>query len=93
MSTLIDFDVVKKSGLRQRTELEELFGVTYAMVNRYMSGKSFPRGDNRRLISKTVHVIEGLLSKGQLPFSEDKDTESRLRAVKKIRAFVAAQTN
>lgn len=91
MSNNIDFEVARKSGLRQRGELDKVFGVSYPMVNRYLTGKSFPRGKQRRLISEAINVLSSLIEKGTLPFKEDRTEESRATAVEKISAYVAAK--
>ena len=85
---MIDFNNVRKSGLRQRGELDKLFGVSYPMVNRYLTGQSFPRGENRRLINVAVKVIDTLVAQGKLPLPSDRDAEARSKAVDKISAFI-----
>lgn len=84
----LDFTVAKESGLRQRGELDVLFGVTYPMVNRYLKGKAYPRGKNREHIARVLGTVKALMDKGSLPFTDDKDKEYRTKAVAKIADFL-----
>jgi len=83
------FAVAKKSELRQRGELDQIFGVSYPMVNAYMTGRSLPTRSKKR-VDVALKVIDALLDQGKLPFPEDKDKESRANAVAKIAAHVAS---
>jgi len=85
---MIDFEVAKRSGLRQKGELDVLFGVSYPMTNAYLSGKSYPRGANRAHIDLTLQVLARLIEKGSLPLAEGKDMEGRAKAVEKIRGCI-----
>ena len=87
----MDFDIAKRTQLRQKGELDQLFGVSYPMTNAYLSGKSYPRGANRTHISLALTVLDGLLKNGKLPLPEDKPPESRLKVVEKIKAFIQGQ--
>ena len=88
---MIDFEVAKRTQLRQKGELDVLFGVSYPMTNAYLNGKSYPRGANRERIDLTVQVLTKLLTSGKLPLPEDKSPESRAKALVKIREVVEKQ--
>lgn len=85
---MIDFNVAKKTQLRQKGELDLIFGVTYAMVNAYLGNRAFPRGKNRTRASVAVGVLNALLEQGKLPFAGDKTPESRAASVLKIKQHV-----
>jgi len=84
-------ELVKKTGLKTKGELDTLFGVSRLMVIKYMTGKSMPRGSNRARIAKTLQVLNSLVDKGKLPLAPDKDTDARQKAVAKIKDYVEAQ--
>lgn len=88
----MDFNIVKLTKLRQKGELETLFEVSRPMVHNYLSGKSIPRGKNRTHIQSTINVLAKLLEAGKLPLSDDRDSESRMKAVEKILAHVKSST-
>ena len=88
---MIDFTVAKRTQLRQKGELDRLFGVSYPMTNAYLKGKSYPRGKNRVHIAVTLDVLAELLKSGKLPLSEEKGIEARAKAVTKIHDFVKAR--
>lgn len=90
---MFDFEVVKKTKLKQKGELERLFGVSRPMVNRYMTGKSLPRGKNRAHTRTALNVLSKLLEAGKLPLSEDKDSAARAAAVEKIYSHVVQIRN
>jgi predicted transcriptional regulator len=81
---MLDFNVVKKTKLRQKGELDRLFGVSRIMVNRYLSGESLPRGANRKHISKTIDVMAELLEAGTLPIDEKTDENVRAQILAEI---------
>ena len=87
---MLNFEVAKRSGLRQKGELDILFEVSYPMINAYLGGKSYPRGPNRTHISIALDVLNALIDKGKLPLAEGKDTEGRAKAVKKIRECIVS---
>tara|TARA_R110000868_G_C10956626_1_gene768119 strand:- start:4721 stop:4987 length:267 start_codon:yes stop_codon:yes gene_type:complete len=87
----MDFSIAKRSGLRQKGELDSLFGVSYPMINAYLNGKSYPRGANRIHIERALVVLQELITTGKLPFSEDKSSEARLKAVEKMKAIISAK--
>jgi hypothetical protein len=86
------FAAARKTELRQRGELDKIFGVTYPMVNAYMTGKSLPTRSKKR-IDTALAVFNTLVEQGKLPFPEGKDKDSRANAVEKIAAHVAAKSN
>lgn len=88
---MIDFSVAKRTQLRQKGELDRLFGVSYPMTNAYLKGKSYPRGANRKHIDLTLTVLAKLLEAGKLPLSEGKSPESRAKAVAKLEEFIKRQ--
>lgn len=84
-------DTLKKSGLRIKGELDDLLGVSFVMVHKYLNG-AVPRTESRRrLISTTLETLNALIEKGTLPFSEDKDADYRKRAVAKIKEHVQSK--
>ena len=87
----MDFSIAKRSGLRQKGELDSLFGVSYPMINAYLNGKSYPRGANRIRIERALTVLQGLITAEKLPFSEDKSSEARMKAIDKMKAIVSAK--
>ena len=89
---MLDFQVVKRAGLRQAGELDLLFGVSRAMVGKYLAGISWPRGANRLRAAKVVEVLSALLAENKLPISADKDAEFRRLAVLNIRAIITSHT-
>jgi len=84
-------ELVKKTGLKTKGELDTLFNVSRLMVHKYMTGKSIPRGANLTRIAKTLTVLDDLVTKEKLPFAEGKPAEDRKKAVGKIRDFVTRQ--
>ena len=91
MDTVIDFSVLKESGLRKKGELELVLGTTRVMVHRYMDGESFPRGVNRRRAALACKAISNLINKGSLPLPDTKTKEERQAAVDKIAAWVSSK--
>lgn len=90
---MIDFEIAKRSGLRQKGELDKLFRVSYPMVNAYLSGKSYPRGVNRVRIATVLDVLGKLCDSGKLPLAEGADQANRETAVTKIESCVASVTS
>lgn len=90
---MIDFSVAKKTQLRQKGELDVIFGVTFPMVNAYLQGKSYPRGANRTHIATVLQVLNKLLESGKLPLAEDKSSEARTAAVNKIKEYISAHND
>ena len=88
---MLDFKIVARTKLRQKGELDHLFGVSRTMVNRYMSGESLPRGPNRKRISKTISVMSELLEAGTLPVDEKTDDDVRKAILAEISAQVASE--
>ena len=88
---MLDFNIVRKTNLRQKGELDRLFGVSRTMVNRYMSGESLPRGPNRKHISKTISVMSELLEAGTLPMDAKTDDSVRQAILAEISAQVASE--
>lgn len=88
MDTAIDFTVLEKSGLRKKGELEQILGATRAMVHRYATGGSFPRGAQRKRVALACKAIANLIEKGSLPLPATKTPEERQVAVDKIANWV-----
>jgi len=85
---MIDFSIAVQSRLRQKGELDVLFGVSYPMTNAYLNGKSYPRGANRAHIDFTMQILKALIDTGKLPLSPDRDAEQRAKAVLKIKDYI-----
>jgi transcriptional regulator with XRE-family HTH domain len=83
---MLDFRIVKRTNLKQKGELDRLFGVSRIMVSRYMSGESLPRGANRKHISKAIDVLAEYLDNGKLPISLDADDDQRKALLEEIQA-------
>ena len=88
---MLDFSIVKRTNLRQKGELDRLFGVSRIMVNRYLSGESLPRGANRKHISKTISVMSELLDAGTLPMDSTADDSVRQAVLAEISAQAASE--
>lgn len=86
---MIDFSVARKTQLRQKGELDAIFGVTFPMVNAYLQGKSYPRGANRTRITTILNVFTQLLESGKLPLPKEKSPEARVAAVNKIKEYIS----
>lgn len=89
---MIDFKIAKRSGLRQKGELDRLFKVSYPMVNAYLSGKSYPRGANRIRVALVLDVLARLCADNKLPLAEGSDQLARDTAVNKIEGCVGSLT-
>lgn len=88
MEIPLDFSVLTKSGLRQKNELQQLFGASRLTVHGYVHGKGKPRGDNAARAAVVLKVLQALVEKGKLPLAATKTAEQRKEAVDKILAVV-----
>jgi hypothetical protein len=86
-----NIEVLKKSGLRSKGELDVLLNVSYPMVYKYLQGAQPRTPERRSLFAAIVKVLSALTEQGKLPFPEDKDADARLKAVEKIRTFVQSK--
>lgn len=79
---------LRRTGLKQRKELERVLGVSFPTVNGYINGKSYPRGANRRFILNTVKVLNELVDRRKLPLPLEYDEERRAQWVERLAIYV-----
>jgi transcriptional regulator with XRE-family HTH domain len=84
----MSLEVIKNSGLRQKTELECLLGVTRMSLHKYFNGKSSPREEIATRIAKLTVLIEKLTASGILPLTDKTDEPSRKAIVAKLQSTI-----
>lgn len=80
----MQLDIIKKSGLYQKDELEQLLGVSRMSIYKYFIGRTEPRPALQRRINRLATIITAFTNKGILPFTEDTESSTRLTVVGKM---------
>jgi predicted transcriptional regulator len=88
-----NLDVLRKSGLRVRGELDVLLGVSRISVHNYLRGSTTPGVHTAPRIEKVINALSKVIDSGKLPFTPEiiADAERRAAAFSKLRAYVEAQ--
>jgi len=88
----MNFAIVPRTGLRQKGELETLFGVTRPMVNQYLAGRCLPRGYRAERIQSVLAILASLVERGKLPFPASVDNEAKRKlAATKLAIYVESK--
>lgn len=84
---MYDFSILDKTGLRKKGELDKLFGVSRITVYGYVAGQK-PSKRREKRVTEVLKVLGALVTRGQLPFADDKPVAARKQAIEKILSHV-----
>lgn len=91
----LNFDVLPKTKLHIKGELESLFGVTRASLHAYLKNRKKPREAAAFRIQRILALLEVLVEAGKLPFKQETldDPDRRKTAFEKLKYYVETQAS
>jgi predicted transcriptional regulator len=86
----MNLDLIKKSGIHQKGELEAILGVTRMSLYKYNKGTAKPRKAVADKIHKLELIVTRLLEKSILPIDASIDIDKRAQLINKIKDILNA---